>query len=120
MNFQFKKEKAFNDRKSEHDKIMEDHPNKIAIICEKVPESKIKNIDKTKYLVDGNLTIPQFAATIRKKLEMGNIEALFFLVNGKITLNGNMTINEVYKKYKDKDGFLYIAYAAEEIWGCRF
>ena len=78
MNFQFKKEKQFSERKAEHDKIMKDHPTKIAIICEKVPESKIKNIDKTKYLVDGNLTIPQFAATIRKKLDMGNIEALFF------------------------------------------
>ena len=117
MIFQFKKEKTFNDRKSEHAQIMEDHPNKIAIICEKVPQSKIKGIDKTKYLVDGNLTIPQFVSTIRKKLEMGNIEAIFFLVNGKIALNGNMTMNEVYKKYKDKDGFLYIAYAAEEIWG---
>ena len=95
MNFQFKKEKQFSERKAEHDKIMIDHPTKIAIICEKVPESKIKNIDKTKYLVDGNLTIPQFAATIRKKLDMGNIEALFFLINGKITLNGNMTMNEV-------------------------
>ena len=31
-----------------------------------------------------------------------------------------MTMNEVYKKYKDKDGFLYIAYAAEEIWGCKY
>ena len=120
MNFQFKKEREFRERKSEHDKIMIDHPDKVAIICEKVPESKIKNIDKTKYLVDGNLTIPQFTATIRKKLEMGNIEALFFLVNGKVTLNGNMTMSEVYKKYKDKDGFLYIAYAAEEIWGYKY
>jgi len=120
MNFQFKKEKSFNDRKSEHENIMKDHPNKIAIICEKVPESKIKNIDKTKYLVDGNLTIPQFAKTIKKKLDIQKEEALFFLVNGKVTLNGNLTMSEVYKKHKDKDGFLYISYAAEEIWGSKY
>ena len=120
MNFQFKKEKAFNDRKSEHDKIMEDHPNKIAIICEKVPTSKVPDIDKSKYLINEEFTLTQFISTIRKRLNLEKEQALFFLVNGKITLNGNMTINEVYKKYKDKDGFLYIAYAAEEIWGCKF
>ena len=44
-------------------------------------------------------------------------EALFLLANGKVTLPQNETIGTIYKKYKDKDGFLYIAYAAEEIWG---
>ena len=117
MNFKFKKEKTFEERKAEYEKVMEDHPGKIAIICEKDPKSLIKNIDKTKYLVDENLSLPQFIATIRKKLNMNENEALFLLANGKNTLSQNETMNNIYKKYKNKDGFLYFTYASEELCG---
>ena len=43
--------------------------------------------------------------------------ALFFLINGKKSLSGNDTMINIYNKYKDVDGFLYVAYAAEEVWG---
>ena len=48
---------------------------------------------------------------------MDEKEALFLLVNGKNTLSQNETIGNIYNKYKNKDGFLYFAYASEEIWG---
>ena len=54
---------------------------------------------------------------IRKKLKLGKESALFFLVNGKKSLTGDDSIQEIYNKYKSDDGFLYIAYASEEIWG---
>ena len=117
MDFQFKKDKTFQERRKEYEKVICEHPKRIAIICEKAKNSKIKDIDKTKYLVDENLSFPQFSATIRKKLEIDDKEGLFFLVNGKTTLSGNVSMAEIYKKYKNKDGFLYIAYASEEIWG---
>ena len=117
MEFKFKKEKTFEERKSYYEKILVQHPNKIPIICEKAPRSKIKSIEKTKYLVEPNLSLPLFKATIRKKLNLDDKEAMFFLINGKNTLSGNDTLNIIYEKYKSKDGFLYIAYASEEIWG---
>ena len=116
MNFNFKT-KPFEERKAEYERVIKEHPTKVPIICEKAPKTRIPEIDKTKYLVDGSLSLPQFTASIRKKLELDDKEALFLLANGKITLSQNDTINAIYKKYKDKDGFLYIAYAAEEIWG---
>ena len=117
MNFKFKKEKNFEQRREEYEKVINDHPGKIAIICEKDPKSLINNIDKTKYLVDENLTLPQFIATIRKKLDLNENDALFLLANGKNTLSQNETMNNIYKKYKNKDGFLYFTYASEEVWG---
>ena len=117
MEFKFKKEKTLEVRKSEYRKVMEQHPDKIPIICEKTPRSKIKSIEKTKYLVEPNLSLPQFKATIRKKLDLDDKEAIFFLVKGKTSLSGNDSLGTIYNKYKSKDGFLYIAYAAEEIWG---
>jgi len=39
---------------------------KVPIICEKDPKSRIKNIDKSKYLIPGDLTASQFSFMIRK------------------------------------------------------
>ena len=111
MDFKFKKEKTFEERRAEYERVIKDYPKKIPLICEKDANSRIKNIDKTKYLVDGSLSLPQFTASIKKKVDIDEKDALFLLANGKRTLPQNETIGTIYKKYKDKDGFLYIAYA---------
>ena len=117
MNFQYKKEKTFEQRQGEFQRISRKHPDKIPIICEKDPKSKIKKIEKTKYLIEKTLNLPQFSGTIRNKLELKETDALFFLVNGKISLSGTVQMEDVYKNYKEKDGFLYITYSSEETWG---
>ena len=117
MNFKFKKDKIFEERREEFEKVINDQPGKIPIICEKDPNSFIKKIDKTKYLVDENLSLPQFIATIRKKLDLNEYEALFLLVNGKNVLSQNETMKNIYKNYKNKDGFLYFTYSTEQVWG---
>ena len=58
MEFKFKKEKTLEIRRAEYEKVIKQHPDKIPIICEKAPRSKIKTIDKTKYLVEPNLSLP--------------------------------------------------------------
>ena len=117
MEFKFKKEKTLEKRQLECDNVLKRHPNKIPIIVEKAPRSKINSIDKTKYLVEPGLSLPQFQATIKKKLQIDDKEGIFFLINGKNTLSGSDTLGTIYEKYKSRDGFLYIAYASEEIWG---
>ena len=117
MNFKFKEENSFEKRKNENETILKKHPKKIPIIVEKAPQCKSKNIDKTKFLVESSLTLPYFYATIKQKCDLDEKEAIFLLANGKITLSQNETMGDIYKKYKDKDGYLYIAYATEEIWG---
>ena len=105
-------------RKLNCDKIKQQFPDKIPIICEKDPKSEINNIDKTKYLVPNDLTVAQFSFMIRKRLQLPENEAFFLLAKGKYTLTGDMNLIDVYKKYSDsEDGFLYIAYASKVIWG---
>ena len=117
MEFKYKQEKSLEERKSEYQKVIEEHPGKIGVICEKAPKSQIADIEKTKFLINEEFNLTQFTSIIRKKLNMDKEDALFFLVNGKKTLTGADSMLEIYNKYKDEDGFLYIAYAAEEIWG---
>ena len=42
----------------------------------------------------------------------------FVVVKGKYTISGGKTMGSIYNSYKDKDdGFLYITYSAELIYG---
>ena len=118
MEFTYKKVKSLEERKEECEKVKREHPGKICIICEKAPKSHILDIEKSKYLVKNDVTLNQFSLMIRKKLKIEKEQALFFLINGKKSLSGNDSMLSIYNKYKDEDGFLYVAYAAEEVWGC--
>ena len=55
MNFKFKEQNPdTSKRREESAKIKEKYPDRIPIICEKDPKSKMNNIDKTTYLVANN------------------------------------------------------------------
>ena len=119
MNFKFKEQNPdVTKRKAESDKIKEKYPERIPIICEKDPNSKMKEVDKTKYLVPSDLTVSQFSFIIRKRLELSKESALFLLVSGKHSITGDSAMEEIYQRYKDpEDGFLYIVYTSELTWG---
>ena len=93
MEFEFKKLNPITDkRKQESQKIREKYPDRVPVICEKDPKSKMKSIDKTKYLVPNDLTVSQFSYIIRKRLELDKSSALFLLVSGKHSITGGMII----------------------------
>ena len=117
MEFTYRKVKSIEERKEECEKVKREHPGKICIICEKAPKTQLPDIEKTKYLLNEDFNLTQFTQIIRKKLKLEKEAALFFLVNGKKSLSGNDSMLSIYNKYKDEDGFLYVAYAAEEVWG---
>ena len=113
MEFKFKSEiKDVNERKQISEKLIKLYPDKIPIICEKDPVSKIKGIEKTKYLINKNFIVSQFSLLLRNKIELNPEEAFFLLANGKYSILGEARLSDIYEKYADKDdGFLYIVYA---------
>ena len=120
MNFKFKQENSdVNQRKQSCDKLKKLYPDKIPVIVEKDPRSKILNdIDKTKYLIPCIITASEFIFMIRKRLQLNESEALFLIAKEKYTITGETNMNDVYQKYCDEeDGYLYITYAGEKVWG---
>jgi len=119
MEYAFKKENPdVSKRLSESTKIREKYNDRVPVICEKDPKSKIGTIDKTKYLVPDDLTVTQFSFIIRKKLELDKSKALFLLIASKHSPTGESLMSDVYAQYKDQeDVFLYITYTGEETWG---
>ena len=97
--------------------IIKKIPEKIPVILEKASNDIKKGIKTTIYYIDKGVKLPSFISQLQKKLNLNSEDALFLLVKWKNALVGNQTFQEIYDKYKDKDGFLYITYACELVWG---
>ena len=103
MKFKFKMEnKDVNKRKEMSEKLRKQFPDKIPIICEKDPRSKLKDIEKTKYLMPKDLTVSQFHLIIRNKIELNQEESLCLLVDGKISL---VDLSKIVAHYGDENRY---------------
>ena len=118
MEFQFKKSLTEEKRKRQCNILLIKNPNKVPVILEKDPKCKIEGIKKTKFLVQKDFTINQFSKMIRSFMTIPEEDALFFTIKGKYTITGQKSIGQIYKDFKDiGDGFLYIAYTTEIVYG---
>ena len=119
MQFKFKKDYPDVEKRKKQCKVLlEKQPTKIPLILEKAPDCKHAGINKTKHLILRNMTVNNFELMIKGLLKISEEEALFFAVKGKYTLTGEKTMGDIYEKYKDKeDGFLYMMYSTELIYG---
>ena len=44
-------------------------------------------------------------------------QALYLIINNKSMLSMSLTMAQAYENYGDEDGFLYITYASQEVFG---
>merc|ERR1711912_78721 len=113
----FKDEHPFEKRVEESDKILKKHADRIPVICERAEGSDIPEIDRKKYLVPQELTVGQFVYVVRKRLRLPPEKAIFIFVNGVLPSTGAALMSTMYKDYKDPDGFLYVTYSGENVFG---
>jgi GABA(A) receptor-associated protein len=114
----FKKEYTFEERLAESKRVLNKYPDKIPVICECSPSAgkDCPIIDKKKYLAPYDCTIGQFLYVIRKQLRMPSEKALFLFVNSTIPPTTAL-VKEIYIRYKDEDGYLYVTYSQENTFG---
>ncbi len=113
----FKREFAFENRLDESTRVLTKYPDRKPIICEKYSNQKdLPDIDKKKYLIPNELTIGQFIYVIRKRMNLSAESALFLFINNKM-VSSSAIIGQIYHQDKDPDGFLYIQYAKENVFG---
>jgi GABA(A) receptor-associated protein len=114
----FQQEYTFTQRKEQSERILSKYPERIPVICEKSNRSKILELDKKKYLVPGDFTCGQFVYIIRKRLSLPAEKAIFLYIGNCIPPSASCLL-DVYNQYKDQDGFLYIQYNEENVFGFR-
>lgn len=114
----FKQRRSFEVRKQEVENIRKKFPTKIPVVVERYQrEANLPLMDKTKFLVPQELTILNFAIIIKNRLRVPTGRAFYFVINNQSMASTSKTIAEVYKEHKDPDGFLYMTYASQEMFG---
>lgn len=114
----FKQRRPFEIRKLEVENIRKKFPTKIPVVVERYPrEVNLPVMDKTKFLVPQELTMMNFAIIIKNRLRVQTSRAFYFVVNNQSMASTSKTVAEVYKEHKDEDGFLYMTYASQEVFG---
>lgn len=93
-------------------------PDRIPVRCSigKLPGSLPRNLDKRQYLVPRELTIGEFAYTLRKYMNLNKSQSLLLYVKNELPAIMT-TFDELDKRYNNGQGVLDITYCGENTFG---
>jgi GABA(A) receptor-associated protein len=117
MTTTFKNQYEFKKRIELCNRIKKQYSDRVAVIINNDPKLII---NRKKFLAPKEISMACFTNEIRKHITNLRPEEAIFLLCG--TNNGIMvpisqTVDQVYDKYKDDDGFLYIHVSLENTFG---
>ncbi len=109
----------FEYRKKRSSSLLSKYPDKIPVILEKSMRDKyLPKMEKTKLLVADDMTVSTVLQLIKKNLKINESTSIYIMVsNNNTMLSGAQTIVSVYKNHKNEDGFLYLEYCTENVFG---
>lgn len=116
----FKQTYSLETRKDNSAKVLHKYPDRVPVIIERIKSisTNVADLERTKYLVPYDTTIAFFAANIRKKVTLREGDSLFIFCGSKNHIvSGSNTFQHLYLNYKDEDGFLYLLYSGENVFG---
>ena len=98
---------------NEAKRMLEKYPERLPIIIRKHSD----NTKPSKFLVPREFTIGQLIYIIKRKAQIKPSEAIFIFTEKNLLMTANSTVEEIYDKHKNKDGFLYFVYSLENTFG---
>ena len=104
-------------RKENVERILREWPDRIPIVVTPAPSSSVPQLDRSKFLVNKDITVGQFVYVVRKRITLSPDKALFFLVDGKFMPPNSATVGEMYAMHKRDDKLLVLQYCFESVFG---
>jgi GABA(A) receptor-associated protein len=110
---------SFEERKKRSDSLLLKYANKLPVILEKSSiEKYLPSIDKNKLLVSNELTVANIIQILKTNLKVNENNSLYIMVSKQnIMLSGSQSMSYIYNTYKSDDGFLYLEYCSENVFG---
>ncbi len=117
-NLSYKDKIPLQNRKLEAERMLNKYRDRIPVIVEKHLKSHgAPDIHKNKYLVPHDITFGQFLYIIRKRIKLGEEQALYAFINNRMPVTSDLMIS-IYQNNVSEDGMLYVNYSIENTFGC--
>jgi GABA(A) receptor-associated protein len=100
----------FEKRKRDAMRVSLKHPDMVPIYITKRNGSKLNDLDKAKYLFTANLLVSDVESIVYQRLGLFKYEKVCMYINHHI-VDSRLNLENVYKKYKYEDGFIYMEYS---------
>ncbi len=118
----YKDTMSFEDRKKRSASLLLKYSDKYPVILEKSKKDKyLPRIDKSKLLVSHDMTVASIIQLLKKNIKINEHTAIYIITtdikNNEIILSGSQSVNYIYETYKSNDGFLYLEYCTENVFG---
>lgn len=101
----------------EVDAIRKCWPDKIPVIMSKEEKSKMRTLEKPKFLCPKEFSVQQFLVYLRKKTNLSKKAALFVFAKKGEMLSGDKMMIDIYQRCVADDGFLYLTYGEHAAYG---
>lgn len=117
VSFSYKAEVSLEKRMQKSKSLIKKHPNYIPAFLESPLNDPNFTAFSIKTVIERSKDATQLMTDIRRRLNLEPSTAIFFFVNNRYKLTGDQQIGEVYDRYMDEDGFLYIACTYQDVMG---
>lgn len=108
----------YQERKKQYEDLSGRYPNHIPIIVNRESTEKdLKMLDKTQFLAPNNMLLGTFKHIIQSRLDLRSRDSIWFSLDSGFLFSNDKTMAEIYKKHKNVDGFLYLYYHRENVFG---
>jgi GABA(A) receptor-associated protein len=110
---------SFEERKKRSNSLLLKYTDKIPVILEKSSTEKyLSSIEKNKLLISNGLTVANIIQILKTNLKVNEHNSLYIMVSKQnIMLSGSQSMSYIYDTYKSDDGFLYLEYCSENVFG---
>lgn len=119
----YKVEVSFTDRCNESARIRGKYPDRVPIVAElsqhgtnTLKHNSNIHPKNRKYLVPKDVTVGQFVYILRRRFKLPPEQAMFIFVNNVMPPTSALIVS-LYEQHADEDGFLYVTYSGESVFG---
>ena len=117
-NGEFKQKHGLDDRKTASATVLTKFPTQIPCIIEVNETLKDLKVFNTKWCVRDDYTITALMMQIRERyIDITASDGIFIFVKNNTICRPTDTLRNLYDKYKDEDGFLYMIISRENVFG---
>lgn len=117
----FKEKHTLEQRRALSQKILQTYPDRLPVIAAPAQYGApgTPQMAKEKFLVPVDFSAQMFMRELRRLMgsDLSATEALYMFVGKSVIVPTSLLMSQVYEKFKDEDGFLYIHYSLENTFG---